>query len=94
VTDPSLNFLKATVAAAQGRAQGLPTADVESVRVLIAAGEFGIALETLCTQIYEFDVELNIGDRERLEELGRKLGVAVPYLLGDPWAQPPEAGTT
>lgn len=67
-------------------ASGLPPTDVDAIEVLIDAGEWEVALETLCTQAYEYDVELGVSERERLEELGRELRVPVPYLLGDPGA--------
>ena len=65
-------------------ARGLPDHDVESIRVLIDAGEWAIALETLCTQIYEYDLEPSAVERDRLRVLGERLGVAVPHLLGEP----------
>lgn len=71
-------------------AAGLPDRDVESVQVLIDAGELGVALETLCTQVYEYDVEVTAGLRSRLEDLGEQLGVSAAYLLGDPWADRPK----
>lgn len=67
-------------------ADGLPDRDIESIRVLIDAGEWAIALETLCTQIYEYDLEPSAVERDRLRALGEELGVAVPHLLGDPWS--------
>lgn len=72
---------------------GLPKSDVESIIVLIDAGEGRVALEILCTQIYEYDVELNGMQRSELRTLGNHLGVSVNYLLGDPWAVPPDQGT-
>jgi len=62
-------------------AVGLPEVDVD----FIAVGEWGVALETLCTQIFKYDVELAPGERSRLEALRRERGVPVPRLLGDPW---------
>lgn len=67
-------------------ADGLPDRDVESIRVLIDAGEWAIALETLCTQIFEYDLEPSAVEGDRLRALGEELGVAVPHLLGDPWS--------
>ena len=53
---------------------------------LIEAGELPLALETLCTQIHEYDVDLRREERDGLGILGGELGVSVAYLLGDPWA--------
>lgn len=41
----------------------LPTMDRESIAVLIAAGEWGVALETLCTELYEYDLAPNAEER-------------------------------
>lgn len=68
------------------KAAGLPAQDVDNVTLLIDAGEYVVALETLATQIFELDVALPKDERLELEELGRRLAVPVPYLLGDPWA--------
>jgi hypothetical protein len=64
----------------------LPPDDLASILVLVEAGEWVVALEALCTQIYEYDVTLGNAQRSSLTDLGRALGVPVPYLLGDPWA--------
>lgn len=68
------------------KAAGLPAQDVDNVTLLIDAGEYVVALETLATQIFELDVALPKDERLELEELGQRLAVPVPYLLGDPWA--------
>jgi hypothetical protein len=52
---------------------GLPANDVENITVLIRAGEWKIALETLCTQIYEYDLEPRVSVGEELIRLGRGL---------------------
>jgi hypothetical protein len=67
-------------------AAGLPTQDAANVSILIDAGEYVVALETLATQIFELDVALPQAERSELEELGQRLAVPVAYLLGDPWA--------
>lgn len=72
--------------AALAKAGGLPDRDVHSVEVLIAAGEWSVALETLCTQVFEYDIEVTKTLRAELDALGAELGVNAPYLLGDPWA--------
>jgi hypothetical protein len=65
-------------------AKGLPSADIASIEVLITAGEWEIALDTLCTQLYEYDISPSTKSRDELLALGRKLNVEVAYLLGDP----------
>ena len=69
-------------------AVGLPEADIDSIGVLIDAGEWKVALELLCTQLYEYDVKVSGGERRQLEALGAELNVAVRYLLADPWSEP------
>jgi len=60
--------------------------DVGEINVLIEAGEFQVALEFLCTQIFERELEPTAEQRRDLESLGQQLEVSVPRLLGDPWA--------
>ena len=62
---------------------GLPDSDVEAISVLIDAGEDVIALETLATQIYEYDIELVEPKLTELFNLGTMLNVRVGYLLGE-----------
>lgn len=66
----------------------LPEQDVESISVLIEAGEWEVALETLCTQIHEYDCDPPRAVHDELRRLGRQLGVAAGFLLGDPWEEP------
>lgn len=68
------------------RAVGMPPPDTASIGVLVDAGELKVALEVLCTQIFEYDLELESDERDGLRALGRELGVPVSWLLGDPWA--------
>ncbi|MEX0795784.1 MAG: MafI family immunity protein [Acidimicrobiia bacterium] len=65
-------------------ADGLTQQDVAAIGVLITAGEWELALETLCTQLFEYDVEVSVAYRAKLEALGTELGVNAPHLLGDP----------
>lgn len=65
---------------------GLPEGDVESIGVLIDAGEWEVALETLCTQVHEYDLDPAEPIRAELHRLGEHLDVRTAYLLGDPWA--------
>lgn len=85
--DPSM--LTSELLQALGRAVGLPAGDVDSIAVLIHAGEWQLALDTLCTQMYEYDLEVDDEQRSLLARLGRVLDVPVGYLLGDPWAPAP-----
>ena len=69
----------------------LPASDLDSISVLIRAGEAQVALEALCTQIYEYDLDITDAQRARLVELGDELGVPAAHLLGDPWAPAPDS---
>lgn len=51
--DPS-----AALRAALRQIVDIPEHDIENVKVFIEAGEWGVALETLCTQAYEYDCVL------------------------------------
>lgn len=83
------NLLSVELRRALEGAAGLPASDVNSIAVLINAGEWRLALETLCTQTYEYDVEVSEEQRSLLGHLGQVLDVPVGYLLGDPWAPAP-----
>ncbi len=43
--------------------------------LLTEAGEPGIALENLCTQLFEYDVTITVSIQERLAMLGRAMGL-------------------
>ena len=62
-------------------APGLSACDIESISVLIWAGEWEIALENLCTQISEYDIEISDESRELISDLGRHLHVQTDRLL-------------
>jgi hypothetical protein len=59
--------------------------DRRHVSESIGAGEFGVAFDTLCTQLYERDVRLPDEMLCRLETLGQrlKLDPSVWKILGD-----------
>jgi hypothetical protein len=63
--------------------EGLPVDDVRSIDVLIRAGEWSLALETLCTQISEYELGLDSELRSELMRLGEVADVPVTYLLDD-----------
>jgi hypothetical protein len=48
----------------------LPQRDIESIWELIDAGEPGIALENLCTQLCEYEVTPDEASRDALAEVG------------------------
>jgi hypothetical protein len=72
------------------RISGIPDPERDAISVLIMAGEWEVALETLCTQIFEYDIDIDSVVRQELVDLGERTHVAVAYLLGDPWAHRPD----
>lgn len=59
----------------------LPRRDVESVECLIVAGEWELALDTLCTQLDTHEIKPSNMDQEKILRLGEELGVEVRELL-------------
>jgi hypothetical protein len=53
----------------------LPRTDVESAWGLVEAGEPGVALENLCTQLYEYDVSVPTGVLAQLRTIGEAMGL-------------------
>lgn len=82
------------LSAALDEVEGLPPTDTEGISVLIRAGEWALALDTLCTQIHEFDLALPRALRNELLQLGVALQTPAGYLLGDPWEARPSTGPT
>jgi hypothetical protein len=64
---------------AMDAAIGLPAEDIDQVEMLIRAGERLVAFETLCTQIYEYEISLDADLVQRLVEVGRSLGADARY---------------
>lgn len=60
----------------------LPCRDVESVESLVSAGEWELALDTLCTQMDTYGIVPSEAGLEKLLSLGEELGVDVRGLLG------------
>lgn len=56
-------------------AVGLTAEDISNVQSLIDVGEWAVAFETLCTQIYEWEIGLESEVIRDLESLGAALGV-------------------
>ncbi|MDX2974579.1 MafI family immunity protein [Kribbella solani] len=60
---------------AMDAADGLTPEDIANVQALIDVGEWAVAFETLCTQIYEWEISLRAAAIRDLEDLGSALGV-------------------
>ena len=58
---------------AMDAAVGLPPEDISNVQSLIDVGEWLVAFETLCTQIYEWEIGLEHDVIRDLEGLGAAL---------------------
>jgi xanthine dehydrogenase molybdopterin-binding subunit B len=59
---------------AMDAAVGLPSEDIDNVQSMIEVGEWLLAFETLCTQIYEWQISLSPAVIRDLQELGSVLG--------------------
>jgi hypothetical protein len=58
---------------------GLPPDDIANVEVHIQAGELLVAFETLCTQLYEWEIVLTRHQVEELGRLGQQLEASSSY---------------
>ena len=59
---------------------GLPDSTVVFVRELAQAGEWEVAIEFLCDQIFESSIILDDALRAQFLEVGRRLNVSKAYL--------------
>lgn len=57
----------------------IPADQLADMVELVHAGEPGVALENLCSQLFEFDVVVPFDFRERLRRLGEQMGVTRDY---------------
>lgn len=71
--------LRAVVIELEGR---LPAVDIQNAWGLLEAGEPGVALETLCTQLYEYDVPVPRTVLSQITETGEAMRLA-PELWTD-----------
>ena len=69
---------------AMDAAVGFPSDDILNVQSMIDVGEWLVAFETLCTQIYEWEISLVPAAIRDLEDLGTALG-ARRELAGRLW---------
>ena len=51
----------------------LPKEDKMQAREEIAAGEYGLAFEIICQQLFEYEVRISMADYQRLEAMGRRM---------------------
>ncbi|UYY82451.1 MafI family immunity protein [Arthrobacter sp. YA7-1] len=67
MTNPPPEEIAVRLHRAMDAAVGLPDTDIANIQLLIDAGERLVAFETLCTQIFEFEIAL---PPERVRDLG------------------------
>lgn len=66
-----------------GRVGGrFPDDTVRIVGELVSHNEVGIALETLCSQVFEYELDLSEEDQARLKEAASLLGISHTQLDG------------
>ena len=58
---------------------GLNEEEIERVEELVQVGEFAVALENLCTQLYEYDVALGADTITAIAAVGTSVGVEDRY---------------
>ena len=63
-----------------GLAGRLPDVDLGNARNLIEHREWGVGLETLCTQLDEYEVVLTKEELDALSALAAELKVDISYL--------------
>lgn len=64
---------------AMSAARDLSQDDVANIEELVQVGELLVAYETLCTQLYEYDIVLSASMIEDLRLAGQRLGAASMY---------------
>lgn len=70
---------------------GLPSEDIANVEGLIRVGELLVGFETLCTQLYEWEIPLRREHVDELIRVGQQLGAAPRYT--DSISELPAPGT-
>jgi hypothetical protein len=75
---PDLRDVEERLARVLGRVSGfLPDDQLQEMRQLVEAGEPGIALENLCSQLYEYDVSVPAELAAELEALAEAMGIRI-----------------
>ncbi|WP_458112729.1 MafI family immunity protein [Arthrobacter sp. R1-13] len=75
----SLEEITVRLHRAMDAAVGLPSQDIDNIEIFIRAGEELEAFETLCTQIYEYDIQLDADIIQQLAEVGTTLGAETGF---------------
>ncbi len=60
---------------------GLPENDIDNVEQLVQVGEWQVALEILCTQVYEHELFLPAAVLPQITDLCRELSVDDKYWI-------------
>ena len=63
----------------QTYAGNFPAEQVAGMTELVQAGEAGVALENLCSQLHEYDVPVDEATFGRLKEIGTQMGIEPDY---------------
>ncbi|HRD56152.1 MAG TPA: MafI family immunity protein [Parachlamydiaceae bacterium] len=53
----------------------LPIDDIKNILEFIENNEFGIAFETFCTQLYEYDIKISSEFYEKIVFLGQSINI-------------------
>lgn len=53
----------------------LPEADIKNIVEFIENNEFGIAFETLCTQLYEYNIQISCDFYEKVSFYGKSIKI-------------------
>lgn len=61
------------------RVRGLPSKDLEYIAELVEVGEWVVALQDLCTQLYEHDLSIPEVLFDSIVSLGNAIGVEERY---------------
>jgi hypothetical protein len=67
------------LAAVGAFSERLPEEQLQDMRELVQAGEPGIALENLCSQLYEYDIPVPVEVQATIVDAGRTMGIKPSY---------------
>ena len=55
--------------------------DIKNIREFIEKREWGLAYETLCVQVYEYNIPITIKFYETISSLGKSIGISSAIWL-------------